>query len=71
MNFNQLSELPKQIGDLSNLLYLELGNNKLKSLPNEIKYLTNLQELHIERNLLSESEKQKIQKLLPICVIHF
>ena len=71
MNFNQLTELPKEIGNLPHLLYLEVGNNKLKKLPDEIKYLTSLQELHIERNLLSEREKQRIRKLLPNCVIHF
>ena len=71
MNNNQLVELPNEIGELTNLLYLEIGNNKLKSLPEEIKYLTNLQELHIERNALSETEKLKIKRLLPNCVIHF
>lgn len=71
INNNQLAELPKEIGELTNLLYLEIGNNKLKSLPEEIKYLTNLQELHIERNALSETEKLKIKRLLPNCVIHF
>ncbi|MDP3445005.1 MAG: leucine-rich repeat domain-containing protein [Ignavibacteria bacterium] len=71
MNNNQLIELPKEIGELTNLLYLEIGNNKLTSLPEEIKYLTSLQELHIERNNLSESEKQRIKKLLPKCIIHF
>jgi Leucine-rich repeat (LRR) protein len=71
MNFNQLTELPKEIGELTNLLYLEVGNNRLKQLPEEIKYLINLQELHVERNSLSETEKQKIKKLLPNCVIYF
>lgn len=71
MNNNQLKQLPKEIGELTNLLYLEIGNNQLTSLPEEIKYLTSLQELHIERNNLSETEKQKIKKLLPKCVIHF
>ena len=71
MNNNQLVKLPNEIGELTNLLYLEIGNNKLKSLPEEIKYLTNLQELHIEWNALSEVEKLKIKRLLPNCVIHF
>jgi len=71
MNNNQLKELPKEIGELTNLLYLEIGNNQLTSLPEEIKYLTSLQELHIERNKLSETEKEKIKKLLPKCIIHF
>ena len=71
MNNNQLKELPKEIGELTNLLYLEIGNNQLTSLPEEIKYLTSLQELHIERNKLSGTEKEKIKKLLPKCIIHF
>ena len=71
MNNNQLIELPKEIGELTNLLYLEIGNNKLKRLPEEIKYLTNLQELHIERNLLSKMEKEKIKRMIPNCVVHF
>lgn len=71
MNNNQLKSLPKEIGELTNLLYLEIGNNQLTSLPKEIKYLTSLQELHIERNKLSETEKKKIRKNLPNCVIHF
>ena len=71
MNNNRLTELPKEIGELTNLLYLEIGNNQLTKLPDEIKYLTSLQELHIERNKLSETEKARIKKLLPNCVIHF
>ena len=71
MNNNQLTELPKEIGKLINLLYLEIGNNQLTTLPVEIKFLTTLQELHIERNNLSDREKERIQKLLPKCVIHF
>jgi hypothetical protein len=71
INNNQLKELPKEIGTLTNLLYLEVGNNQLTSLPEEIKYLTRLEELHLSRNELSETEKQRIKKLLPRCVIHF
>lgn len=71
MNFNQLKSIPKEIGQLTNLLYLELGRNQLQTLPEEIKYLTNLQELHIENNRISKKEQQRIQKLLPNCVIHF
>ena len=71
INNNRLENLPKEIGQLTNLLYLELGNNRLTTLPEEIKHLTQLQELHIEGNRLSESEKERIKKLLPNCVIHF
>jgi Leucine-rich repeat (LRR) protein len=71
MNFNQLTELPKEIGELTHLLYLEIGNNQLTTLPDEIKYLTSLQELHLESNKLSDKEKERIKKLLPKCVIYF
>lgn len=71
LNFNQLTELPKEIGGLTNLLYLELGRNNLSRLPDEIKNLTKLQELHIENNKLNDTEKLRIKKLLPNCVIHF
>jgi len=71
MNFNSIKKLPKEIGDLRNLLYLEIGNNRLERLPEEIKYLTSLQELHIDGNNLSESEKERIKRLLPNCVIYF
>ena len=71
MNNNKLCELPKEIGMLNSLLYLELGNNKLTKLPSTIANLSQLQELHIERNPLSDTEKAKIKKLLPKCVIHF
>lgn len=71
MNNNQLNSLPDELGQLENLLYLELGNNKLTSLPDQISKLTKLQELHLERNQLTDSEKQKIKKSLPNCVIHF
>jgi Leucine-rich repeat (LRR) protein len=63
--------LPKEIGELINLLYLEIGNNQLTTLPEEIKFVTTLQELHIERNNLSDKEKERIRKLLPQCVIYF
>lgn len=71
INNNKLKKLPKEIGELTSLLYLEIGNNHLESLPEEIKYMTSLQELHIERNNLNETEKKRIKKLLPNCVIHF
>ena len=37
-----------------------------KSIPKEIGNLTNLEELYLENNPLSDSEKEKIRKLLQI-----
>ncbi len=39
---NQLSALPPEIGQLTNLRWLDLRNNQLSALPAEIVQLTNL-----------------------------
>ncbi|MEH2290733.1 MAG: leucine-rich repeat domain-containing protein, partial [Nostoc sp.] len=39
---NQLSSLPPEISQLSNLTWLSLNNNQLSSLPPEISQLSNL-----------------------------
>jgi len=70
LDFNSFSELPVQLGGLTNLLYLDVSMNKnLKSLPSSIVRLTKLQELHIERTSISEQETQHIKKLLPHCIV--
>jgi internalin A len=48
----QLTELPPEIGQLTNLTWLELQGNRLTSLPQEICRLTNLQELNLRGNRL-------------------
>src|SRR5437762_2135570 len=49
-----LSELPPEIGQLTNLQWLYLGSNQLSELPPEIGQLTNLQWLSLGSNRLSE-----------------
>ncbi|NEU84277.1 COR domain-containing protein, partial [Nostoc sp. UIC 10630] len=49
---NQLSSLPKEIGQLTNLEFFDLASNQLSSLPKEIGQLTNLQTLYLGRNQL-------------------
>ncbi|ASU35934.1 leucine-rich repeat domain-containing protein [Mucilaginibacter xinganensis] len=71
VDFNKLTKLPKEIGALHNLLYLDLSSNKITSVPDEIKNLYQLQELHLENNPIDETEKYRIRKLLPNCVIYF
>ncbi len=47
---NKIKILPKEIGQLKKLAYINLRDNKIKTLPKEIGQLTNLKELHLEEN---------------------
>ncbi|MBE9063084.1 leucine-rich repeat domain-containing protein [cf. Phormidesmis sp. LEGE 11477] len=49
-----LTELPPEVGKLSDLEWLILSDNRLKSLPESITQLTNLQCLDLSGNLLSD-----------------
>ena len=53
LNNNQLSSLPLEISQLSNLKTLSLYNNQLNSLPPEISQLSNLTRLYLDSNQLS------------------
>jgi hypothetical protein len=53
LSYNQLTELPDSIGNLSNLQVLSLHLNKLTGLPNTIGNLINLQVLKLGRNKLA------------------
>ena len=50
---NQLTHLPKEIGQLSQLNTLSLGSNKLTYLPVEIGQLIQLTELNLFSNKLT------------------
>jgi internalin A len=50
---NQLTKLPESIGDLKNLVFLNLSNNKFTSLPKSIAKLENLTELNLTANPLA------------------
>ncbi|MEO9891995.1 leucine-rich repeat domain-containing protein [Aurantibacter sp.] len=56
-----LTELPKTIGLLTNLKYMELDNNKLKELPQEFGQLTSLEDLDLNENLFTEFPEALIQ----------
>ncbi|KAL4634909.1 hypothetical protein GN956_G13946 [Arapaima gigas] len=49
---NQLTSLPKSIGELQNLQKLNLSHNKLRELPEELWELRNLCSLQLQQNLL-------------------
>ena len=53
LQYNQLTTLPVEIGNLVNLQYLNLDNNKLTTLPVEIGNLVNLQNLNLDNNQLT------------------
>ena len=48
-SFRQLTALPSEIGQLTNLQELRLYDNKLTALPAEIGHLTNLRELYVSK----------------------
>ena len=54
LSWNQLSELPPEIGQLTSLKFLDIGYNQLSQLPPEISQLTSLQSLHLSSNPISE-----------------
>ena len=55
---NQLTNLPKEIGQLTNLTLLNLWDNQLKSLPKEIGQLTNLTSLRLLKTQLTSLPKE-------------
>jgi len=54
LSFNNLTQIPPEIGNLTNLQILELTSNKLTQVPPEIGNLTNLQVLNISYNQLTQ-----------------
>ncbi|MEI7526867.1 MAG: leucine-rich repeat domain-containing protein, partial [Mariniphaga sp.] len=68
---NKITVLQEGLAKLKELKSLDLSNNPLKSLPAEIGNLQKLKALYLDGNNFPEAEKQRIQKLLPGCRIHW
>jgi len=62
---NNLTSLPIEIGNLTNLTWLWLSGNQLTELPAEIGKLTNLTWLWLSDNLIPEDKRKYYQSLLP------
>ena len=58
LSHENLTNLPKEIGNLTNLTYLRLDNNNLKSLPPQIGNLTKLNSIFMQKNYLKTLPSQ-------------
>ncbi len=68
---NKMVSLPKSIIGLSKLEELNLENNQLGSLPPYLYRLRKLKVLKLTGNPLSEREKERIRKELPMVMVSF
>ena len=58
LSHENLTNLPKEIGNLTNLTYLRLDNNNLKSIPPQIGNLTKLNSIFMQKNYLKTLPSQ-------------
>ena len=63
--------IPKELGDLSNLVYMHLGQNELSgTIPKEIGNLTKLSQMHLWGNKLSGSIPKEFGNLLSLTYLN-
>ena len=58
-----LKSLPLEVGNLTNLTFLDLEHNELTALPSEIGYLTNLTGLGLAGNQLTRLPPEIVELL--------
>ena len=71
---NELTTLPKEIGNLKNMVFLNLVGNKLIEIPEEIKYLDksnggSLYRLAIKPDDIGSKNFTKLKELLPSVIM--
>jgi len=71
INQNYIKSIPFNIKNLHSLEYLDMWSNDLSEVSENIKYLTNLKELDLRVIMLSNKEKDRIQRLLPNTKVFF
>ena len=54
----EIKEIPKEIGQLQNLQYINLSHNEIKEIPKEIGYLRKLETLYLYNNEIKEIPKE-------------
>ena len=63
LQYNKLTVIPKELGQLVNLKRLFLENNELKEIPKELGRLVKLKWLRLDNNKLTEIPKE-LEKFL-------
>jgi len=58
LEYNQIKEIPKEIGQLNNLQYLSLSYNQIEEIHEEIGQLHNLQFLNLSYNQIKKITKE-------------
>jgi Leucine-rich repeat (LRR) protein len=70
-NQNNLTALPWEIGNLTKLRNLDLWSNNIERFPDDLKKLQTLKVMDLRVILISDSEQERLQSLLPHTKIYF
>jgi internalin A len=68
---NNISQVPNEIGNISNLYFLHLQGNKLTLLPETLSNLKKLRYVDMRLMVISSPDKLKFSKMLPNTFIVF
>jgi len=69
LSFNKIQNITSDIIVLEKLEILDLSGNTFTSLPNEMASMSNLIELRLKDHTLKDDEVEKLNNLLPGCLI--